>query len=149
MTRVRVEFVTSFTLILASSEKKYLNIKIGRDKKNRDFNERRKKINGLKTRLQKLFFFNSFSFFLYFFLCLVFFFFFNHFFWYPEVNFTYILRSTFCQFSFHQKITNKNFKNRKVWKTLSYKKASHKVLVKLTPGPPSLFPKFLQPAVSV
>jgi len=44
------------------------------------------------------------------------------------------LRGAFPPFYFHQKITNPNCKHIKASKTLSYKKAAFKMLVKLTPS---------------
>ena len=51
-----------------------------------------------------------------------------------EVNFTNILRAAFSPISFCQKITNSNCQQIKVVKTLLYKKAARKILVKWTPG---------------
>jgi hypothetical protein len=52
----------------------------------------------------------------------------------PGVNFTIILWAPFAPKSFCQKITNPNCKHIKAAQNLSYKKATHKILVKSTPG---------------
>ncbi len=50
------------------------------------------------------------------------------------VNFTNFLWAAFAPKSFRQKITNPNCNHIKVAQKLSYKKAAHKILLKLTPG---------------
>jgi hypothetical protein len=50
------------------------------------------------------------------------------------VNFNNILWTAFAPKSCCQKITNPNCKHIKAAQKLSYEKAAHKILVKLTPG---------------
>jgi hypothetical protein len=50
------------------------------------------------------------------------------------VNFTKILQAAFAQISFHQNLQSQTVIREKLLKTLSYKKASYKMLVKLIPG---------------
>ncbi len=50
------------------------------------------------------------------------------------VNFTNILHTAFAPIYFCQKLQSQTDSKEKLWRTLSHKKAVHKILVKLTPG---------------
>ena len=50
------------------------------------------------------------------------------------VNFTNKLRAAFAPISLRQKIINLSLKYKKLFKQLSYGKAAHKILMKLTPA---------------